>query len=133
MHFDLITKKNKSDKPKADFSILEEKSEIEQLRFELLNSKNEIKLLKELVKKLRPDENKKHETETSIKNSSIENNKIDAHICRECGQQFSNVINMEAHVRQEHTKTRPFQCTSCRKIYSTRENLWSHIAEYHKK
>ena len=143
VHFDLIMKKNESDKldnihsdtfiPKEKndgtyISDVEEEftlkdqvqpnvTEIEQLRCELAESKKEIKSLKELVNNMLPKET----------------DKVKDNICVECGKLFSKFIYLETHMRKEHPERETFECTSCRKQYSTKENLRYHIAEEHTK
>ena len=42
-------------------------------------------------------------------------------------------MNLEAHVTQDHPRHDTFSCSSCRKTYSSKESLWSHISEVHAK
>ena len=54
-------------------------------------------------------------------------------MCGGCGKLFEKMIYLDTHVRQQHYETNHFICTVCKKRYSRKENLWSHIAEDHKK
>ena len=40
---------------------------------------------------------------------------------------------MQTLVRPEHQEEKLFECNTCRKSYSNKENLWAHIAQSHEK
>ena len=93
-HFDLLVPKsieyNKNTREKE--IIL---SEVDVLGNELAESKKGIKSLKELLETLLPKvvDNRKH-TETQLKHVEVVTNNN----CGDCGQKFTNFINLDAHV-----------------------------------
>ena len=156
VHFDLIMKKKQSDSPKdtkdilnveknqEDVSIINDseekrkhntqedssrKCEVDMLRLKLAQSRQEIKDLQDLVKTLLPDEKvDMFQKKSNSKDEATQNN-----ICGDCGLNFAKFINLEAHVRKEHSMNNTYSCTKCKKEYSTKENLWSHNNEEHSK
>ena len=74
---------------------------------------------------------KKNKQITENSKSSNAKGSGENNICNECGKNYGRISNLEDHVRQEHPGVNAFECTTCRKIYSTKETLWSHIAEIH--
>lgn len=117
VHFDLIMKKKQSDRTK-DNGKPQNVTEIEKLRYELANSKKEIRDLKELVEQLLPGNRKEVQTTATDKTSNT-NETVANNICDECGKQYANIYNLEAHVRQEHSEIHAFECKTCKKVFST--------------
>ena len=111
----------------------QENKELSSLKNELAESKEEIKALKELVSKLLPAEEPDLVSVKSTDNLSERNESEENYFCSECGKFFAKAISLEAHVRLEHYEVKTFECKSCRKSYSNKENLWAHIAQNHGK
>ena len=110
-----------------------EHQEIIDLKFELAESKEEIKALKELVCQLLPGEEPEKLVMKTPKSISEHQDKLQNSTCSECGKVFAKFISLEVHVRQEHQELNKFDCITCKKSYSIKENLWDHIAQNHAK
>ena len=107
--------------------------EIIDLKVELAESKEEIKALKELVCQLLPGEEPDKLVMKTPNSTSEHQDKLQNNTCSKCGKDFARYINLEVHVRQEHQELNKFDCITCKKSYSIKENLWAHIEQNHVK
>ena len=89
--------------------------------------------LKDLVYQLTPSEEKKKLQAKFTKNSSDRKDSGENNICFECDKSFLESSGLEVHISQEHNADKKFECKTCRKSYSTEENLLAHILQTHEK
>ena len=106
-------------------------SEVEILRYELAESKKQITKLQALVQELASKTEPSHVLES---NSNSQKDIIfENHCCVECGKIFATFTKLEHHVKHEHQPNKTYNCTTYQKKYSSKENLWSHISDEHRK
>ena len=64
------------------------------------------------------------------KHSTTEIGQKTKHICNACGEEFISETEMTMHERI-HTGIKPFQCKTCKKLFSVKRTLKSHEVQMH--